>query len=44
VRSPVSFDGERPLDLQAPPVLGEHNEELAHGWKPRGTASQETKK
>jgi crotonobetainyl-CoA:carnitine CoA-transferase CaiB-like acyl-CoA transferase len=35
VRSPVSFDGERPLEVTAPPVLGEHNEELARGWKPR---------
>ena len=35
VRSPVSFDGQRPLEVTAPPVLGEHNEELAHGWKPR---------
>lgn len=38
VRSPVSFDGERPLEVTAPPVLGEHNEELSHGWKPRGGA------
>jgi crotonobetainyl-CoA:carnitine CoA-transferase CaiB-like acyl-CoA transferase len=35
VRSPVSFDGQRPLEVTAPPVLGEHNDELAHGWKPR---------
>jgi crotonobetainyl-CoA:carnitine CoA-transferase CaiB-like acyl-CoA transferase len=35
VRSPVSFDGERPLQVTAPPVLGEHNEELARGWKLR---------
>jgi crotonobetainyl-CoA:carnitine CoA-transferase CaiB-like acyl-CoA transferase len=35
VRSPVSFDGQRALDVTAPPVLGEHNDELAHGWKPR---------
>lgn len=35
VRSPVSYDGERPLEVTAPPLLGEHNEELAHGWKPR---------
>ena len=35
VRSPVSFDGQRPLEVTAPPVLGEHNEELADGWKPR---------
>jgi crotonobetainyl-CoA:carnitine CoA-transferase CaiB-like acyl-CoA transferase len=41
VRSPVSFDGQRPLEVTAPPVLGEHNDELAHGWKPR--AAKETK-
>jgi len=35
VRSPVSFDGQRPLEVTAPPVLGEHNDELADGWKPR---------
>ena len=29
VRSPVSFDGQRPLEVTAPPLLGEHNEELA---------------
>jgi crotonobetainyl-CoA:carnitine CoA-transferase CaiB-like acyl-CoA transferase len=45
VRSPVSFDGQRPLEVTAPPVLGEHNEELAHGWKPRAVAkSKETSK
>lgn len=38
VRSPVSFDGERPLEVTAPPLLGEHNAELAHGWKPRDQA------
>ncbi|MDB5954222.1 CoA transferase [Ramlibacter sp.] len=42
VRSPVSFDGERPLQVSAPPVLGEHNEELAHGWQPRATPAKET--
>lgn len=26
VRSPVSFDGERPLQVTAPPTLGEHNQ------------------
>lgn len=26
VRFPVSFDGERPLDVVPPPMLGEHNE------------------
>jgi len=44
VRSPVSYDGERPLEVTAPPVLGEHNEELSHGWKPRGTSRKETRK
>jgi crotonobetainyl-CoA:carnitine CoA-transferase CaiB-like acyl-CoA transferase len=43
VRSPVSFDGERPLEVTAPPVLGEHNEELARGWKPR-TPGKETQR
>ncbi len=28
IRSPVSFDGERALDVVPPPVLGEHDEEL----------------
>ncbi|SFM03820.1 CaiB/BaiF CoA-transferase family protein [Variovorax sp. OV329] len=28
VRSPVSFDGERSLSVTAPPVLGEHDEEV----------------
>lgn len=28
VRSPVSFDGERRLEVRPPPVLGEHNEEV----------------
>ncbi|MEP6739506.1 MAG: CoA transferase [Caldimonas sp.] len=28
VRSPVSFDGERALDVRAPPTLGEHNDEI----------------
>jgi crotonobetainyl-CoA:carnitine CoA-transferase CaiB-like acyl-CoA transferase len=35
VRSPVSFDGERALNVTAPPLLGEHNEELRRGWRPR---------
>lgn len=34
VRSPVSFDGQRPLQVSAPPLLGEHNAELSQGWKP----------
>jgi crotonobetainyl-CoA:carnitine CoA-transferase CaiB-like acyl-CoA transferase len=36
VRSPVSFDGERPLEVTAPPLLGEHNEEFRNGWPARG--------
>ncbi|MDB5998599.1 MAG: acyl-CoA transferase/carnitine dehydrastase [Rhizobacter sp.] len=28
VRSPVSFDGERALDVRPPPTLGEHSEEI----------------
>jgi crotonobetainyl-CoA:carnitine CoA-transferase CaiB-like acyl-CoA transferase len=28
IRSPVSFDGERALEVKAPPTLGEHNEEI----------------
>lgn len=28
IRSPLRFDGERALDLKAPPVLGEHNAEI----------------
>jgi crotonobetainyl-CoA:carnitine CoA-transferase CaiB-like acyl-CoA transferase len=28
IRSPVSFDGERSLDVAPPPVLGEHDEEI----------------
>jgi crotonobetainyl-CoA:carnitine CoA-transferase CaiB-like acyl-CoA transferase len=31
IRFPVSFDGERALEVTAPPVLGEHNEELLGG-------------
>jgi crotonobetainyl-CoA:carnitine CoA-transferase CaiB-like acyl-CoA transferase len=44
VRSPVSFDGQRPLEVTAPPVLGEHNEELSQGWKPRGASHKENRK
>ena len=46
VRSPVSFDGERALEVTAPPLLGEHNEELRKGWTPRkaaGASTQEAK-
>jgi crotonobetainyl-CoA:carnitine CoA-transferase CaiB-like acyl-CoA transferase len=28
VRSPVSFDGERALDVRPPPTLGEHSDEI----------------
>jgi crotonobetainyl-CoA:carnitine CoA-transferase CaiB-like acyl-CoA transferase len=28
IRSPVSFDGERTLDVRPPPVLGEHDDEI----------------
>ncbi|HEX7436366.1 MAG TPA: CoA transferase, partial [Caldimonas sp.] len=38
VRSPVSFDGERALEVTAPPLLGEHDEALRAGWGPRGVA------
>ncbi len=34
VRSPVSFDGERALEVTAPPLLGEHNEILRSGSSP----------
>lgn len=42
VRSPISFDGERPLEVTAPPLLGEHNEELRAGWQPRAARARET--
>ena len=32
VRSPLSFDGERSLDVSPPPTLGEHNARYAGGW------------
>lgn len=38
VRSPVSFDGERALEVTAPPVLGDHDALLKNGgspWAPR---------
>ncbi|HEY6135383.1 MAG TPA: CoA transferase [Rubrivivax sp.] len=34
VRSPVSFDGERALDISAPPLLGDHDEVLRSGASP----------
>lgn len=38
VRSPVSFDGERALEVTAPPTLGEHNDQLKQPWAPRPLA------
>ena len=35
VRSPVTFDGERALEITAPPLLGEHNGQLGKGWPER---------
>jgi crotonobetainyl-CoA:carnitine CoA-transferase CaiB-like acyl-CoA transferase len=38
VRSPVSFDGQRPLAVKAPPLLGDHDAALRAGaslWAPR---------
>ncbi len=32
VRSPLSFDGQRSLDVAPPPTLGEHNALYAQGW------------
>ncbi len=34
VRSPVSFDGERALDVTAPPLLGDHDAVLRSGMSP----------
>ena len=28
IRNPVTFDGERSLDVLPPPVLGEHDDEI----------------
>jgi crotonobetainyl-CoA:carnitine CoA-transferase CaiB-like acyl-CoA transferase len=33
VRSPVSFDGQRALDVRPPPTLGEHNDEIRSALK-----------
>lgn len=35
VRSPLSFDGERSLQVSAPPLLGQDNQALRGGWVPR---------
>ena len=47
VRSPVSFDGQRTLQVTAPPLLGEHNEEFnkSKGWpmRERAVAANEDK-
>jgi crotonobetainyl-CoA:carnitine CoA-transferase CaiB-like acyl-CoA transferase len=42
VRSPLSFDHARALDVTAPPLLGEHDAELRDGWAPRGAAPGST--
>lgn len=39
VRSPVSFDGQRALDIRPPPMLGEHNEEIRRQLRNRSGAS-----
>jgi crotonobetainyl-CoA:carnitine CoA-transferase CaiB-like acyl-CoA transferase len=39
VRCPVSFDGERALDVRPPPTLGEHNEEIRRAVAARRTRS-----
>ncbi|RYX89038.1 MAG: CoA transferase [Comamonadaceae bacterium] len=40
VRSPLSFDGKRSLDVTAPPLLGEHNDQINNtkGWPARERA------
>jgi crotonobetainyl-CoA:carnitine CoA-transferase CaiB-like acyl-CoA transferase len=43
VRSPVSFDSERALEVTAPPLLGDHDDVLRSGaspWEPRARESQ----
>ncbi|MEJ8813645.1 CoA transferase [Variovorax ureilyticus] len=41
VRSPVSFDGQRSLDVRPPPVLGEHNEEIRAALQVRTKAGKQ---
>jgi crotonobetainyl-CoA:carnitine CoA-transferase CaiB-like acyl-CoA transferase len=41
VRSPLSFDGERALEVEAPPLLGSHDEWLRSGASPWAPASPE---
>ncbi len=38
VRSPVSFDGQRALDVLPPPTLGEHNDEIRRSLKATAAA------
>lgn len=40
VRPPISFDGQRTLDIVAPPTLGEHNEEVLGPVRERIRAKQ----
>jgi crotonobetainyl-CoA:carnitine CoA-transferase CaiB-like acyl-CoA transferase len=39
VRSPVSFDGVRALDVRPPPVLGEHDAEVRAELKAKTTGA-----
>jgi crotonobetainyl-CoA:carnitine CoA-transferase CaiB-like acyl-CoA transferase len=39
IRSPLSFDGERSLSVMAPPVLGEHNDQIL-GERRTATAAE----
>jgi crotonobetainyl-CoA:carnitine CoA-transferase CaiB-like acyl-CoA transferase len=39
VRSPVSIDGERALQVRPPPTLGEHNEEIRQALQRSGSAA-----
>ncbi|MBA4267450.1 MAG: carnitine dehydratase, partial [Comamonadaceae bacterium] len=41
VRSPISFDGQRSLQVAPPPTLGEHNALYAKGWPERQTSEPE---